>query len=983
MICFGISIFARLIAQQPYSLHYTTDDGLPSNTIYSIKEDKYGFLWISSPIGVARFDGTHFISFTLEDGLPDNEILGIEKDRQGRLWFIGFNGRLGYYDYQKFYIVENIKFKSYAASFYQDSQDSIHFSNQTERVVLKIDHQNHCKSRHYEGLKNITFQNQGQRIDTSFHYIRGAYHLHIGHDSLLFFQEKNKKWTVILQTPKDSIHLITLPTDFKSFDLLCNIFIDKNEIYLTSNSKGLFHFVKKGQNYQFKETIFANKSVPAFHQDKSQNRWLGTLNEGIYMLINPNIGSAIFSNKGENEPNNVTSIAKSKQNGLYLAYKNGTIQRLKPDAKPLFLNNEAPESNIPIKKIFTLSTHTLLVVSAYPQNYVLRNNKIIPILKNINFGVQKDAFLINDTLWIACISGLRAFRIENPSSNKTSQTLIYESPFNDRINAVTVSKNGTVWFASNSKGLGFIRKGTAHFLSKDANMLINKLSHTMQAKDKTIAEEYRFIDIHALNDSTILCLSDSRGLAIYEVNKQSFSLINQNILQDKTTNSGLSSNACNTMWVENNVIWIGTNKGVSVFEYVNEKCVHRFNISKRDGLLANEVNSIYIDEDTVYIGTTAGLNIYNKTKLPIAQENAKLIIAELSIDYADTTQSTLFPSQSIYVQKGYQNIGLKCAFLAFGNKETIQLRYRIDQNEWIYVQLTEINLTLLAPGTHTITIQARKGQTDWSQPVALEVVMPTYFYQTAGFYLALLLIMLVLLYQLLRYYIQKEKHKFQLEQKSKEHLLSLEMKAAQAMMNPHFLYNILNSIQFFMNTSDLLNANRFLTQFAKLMRLNLSNLREKQIPLSNEIALIEAYLSLEKLRFPSKIQYAIQTDLKNSPEKLLIPNMIIQPLIENAIWHGVLMTQEGGEIIVEIKEYPNSLKIIIIDSGLGIDKSLAQKNTTTSTHKSIGLSMIKERLKLLSLSTGLIYDLTIKDRSTLGENLRGTKAELHIPTLFI
>lgn len=194
-----------------------------------------------------------------------------------------------------------------------------------------------------------------------------------------------------------------------------------------------------------------------------------------------------------------------------------------------------------------------------------------------------------------------------------------------------------------------------------------------------------------------------------------------------------------------------------------------------------------------------------------------------------------------------------------------------------------------------------------------------------------------------RYYIKKKQEKEKIAIKSKINIL--EQKALQASMNPHFLYNILSTIQYFISQDNNQTANTILSKFAKLMRKHLEICMNSTIALNEEIQYLDLYLSLEKIRFARKLEYSINFSPEVSEDDILIPSMLIQPFVENAIWHGLMPKEDGGFIKIDIDIYGNFLTVCITDNGIGILNSL---NNKKSVHISRGLELIQERISLMN-----------------------------------
>lgn len=180
-------------------------------------------------------------------------------------------------------------------------------------------------------------------------------------------------------------------------------------------------------------------------------------------------------------------------------------------------------------------------------------------------------------------------------------------------------------------------------------------------------------------------------------------------------------------------------------------------------------------------------------------------------------------------------------------------------------------------------------------------------------------------------------------------------------MNPHFIFNSLNSVNHFISSHDELEANRYLTRFSTLMRKVMENSKDDFIALNQELELIQNYLELEKSRFPEKFDYEIHV-AENVNETIPFPVMLLQPFLENSIWHGLRYKDEKGWVKVNFVQENNELLISIEDNGIGIAQSEAQKTTHQKKRKGRGMHNTKERIKLLNELYGKKISYTITDK---------------------
>lgn len=212
----------------------------------------------------------------------------------------------------------------------------------------------------------------------------------------------------------------------------------------------------------------------------------------------------------------------------------------------------------------------------------------------------------------------------------------------------------------------------------------------------------------------------------------------------------------------------------------------------------------------------------------------------------------------------------------------------------------------------------------------------------------------------------------------KQQLSELEMKALRAQMNPHFIFNCMNSINRMILSEDGDNASRYLTKFSKLIRLMLENSENPIVSLEDELVMLESYIELESLRFKGKISYRISVDEDIDKEHTLIPSMVLQPFIENAIWHGLMHKDGEGFINITIKEEDDLLRCVIEDNGVGREKALELQAKTLLNHQSMGLQITEERLRLLN-SRELQDLIRITDLKDKINQALGTRVDITIP----
>jgi tetratricopeptide (TPR) repeat protein len=211
----------------------------------------------------------------------------------------------------------------------------------------------------------------------------------------------------------------------------------------------------------------------------------------------------------------------------------------------------------------------------------------------------------------------------------------------------------------------------------------------------------------------------------------------------------------------------------------------------------------------------------------------------------------------------------------------------------------------------------------------------------------------------------------QKEAEFKSEVIETEMKALRAQMNPHFIFNSLNSIGDFIAKNNTQLAGNYLSKFAKLMRLVLENSEKKEVMLADDLKALELYMQLEAVRLNNKFSYQIKVDEDIDPNNTLIPPLILQPFIENSIWHGIAKKEGSGNIIIHIKKQNDMMMCVVEDDGVG--RTQAAQMETTKENKSLGMKITAERIDLLNRIKKAAASVHLSDL------LQGTRVEVKLP----
>lgn len=209
-----------------------------------------------------------------------------------------------------------------------------------------------------------------------------------------------------------------------------------------------------------------------------------------------------------------------------------------------------------------------------------------------------------------------------------------------------------------------------------------------------------------------------------------------------------------------------------------------------------------------------------------------------------------------------------------------------------------------------------------------------------------------------------------------QQLAEAQLSALQTQMNPHFIFNSLNSIKGMILDNEQQNASRYLSKFANMIRTTLNQSKDIFTSFYENIEHLENYLSMEKLRFDDSFTYNIIVDNDINKEETLVPALMMQPLVENAIWHGLLY-QKGSKILeIRFSRVRNTISCSILDNGIGIHRSEQTKGLLRPTHRPVGLSNLRNRIKIMNEKYNTGCTLKISDLHELDKNKSGTSAVL-------
>lgn len=930
---FLLSFFITIAGtgQRDYTA-FTVSDGLPSNHVYHCLEDNKGFLWVATDAGIARFDGKRFQVFTTAQGLPDNEVLEIAKEKNGRIWINCFRQSPSYFDEVQNRFINagedsnlakvsgtsnmflcalaegGVLYRNENASYiFRDNKLTVYpdafirYNDDGSRLML---------SRYFSGrmsLINLALHREDKTTDsTLINKVprENIIFLRVDAGKYYLFDKTTLKGFIYsdfqLDPLKVRVDSVTIPWPFFSFR-----FTDSS-LYVLSERGQVFVYDKRSlrPTYTFSGDFLPN----GFYDDSKGNLWICTINKGLLVYRKNRLTGVPFPS--DYSKTNFLSIAR-KPDGHLLAgnYYGEIVETGKERFSVHPVVKKAPSR---IRKILVTGGNVYCVTDAGDGTFVNYTKTI----KNTESRSQsvggKTAIIYDDsTILIGASTGLTKI---NTVTQTHTATIRYK-----RVSALAKASDSTVYMGSTDGLYKF------HYYRN---------SFTPLTGDDPLFRE-RVMALCFTPDGLLWVATSGNGIIVVKKDR---------VLLHVTTKNGIISNASRSITAgKPGQVWLGTSQGISVINYRQNSNTPDFtvrNLSVNDGLTGNEINEMVYAHDTVYAATGNGISVI-PAGITVPKFNIPVQLVKMSVNQRDTIISDNY-------QLGYSRKSIEMQFAGIdltGHFKNLQ--YALDGNgSW--TDLAENTLTLqLGSGTHILQVRAVDVNGNISNDtLTIRITIATPFWKALWFWITIaVLAQLVVIYLVNRWQKKRKEAKLAREIAGVQ-TAALEQQAFTSLMNPHFMFNALNSIQHYINVQDRRNANRYLSDFASLIRKNFEAAQQSFIPLEQELENIRLYLRLEQMRFADRFSYQITLPENLDTEDWMIPTMVMQPFLENALLHGIMPSSIAGELAIDLREQDQKLVITITDNGIGMANSQALKEDTQ--HKSRGMELIEKRMAALA-----------------------------------
>lgn len=987
---------------------YTTVQGLSDNVITAISQDNNGYVWIGTSNGLNRFDGTKFQNYFQNQEplhLPGNYITKLIRLSDGSM---GVATRRGFmtlncndYSGKNYFIRDSTFFNTYLNSVndvMELENKKYTLSTRTGFYVFNKDGTLYYRHDEYtakdHSTKRIAY---GQDIFK----LNEKEILIYTHDKPVYFTTDGKKDETIVPNNKDYEHFLLDAHNWtirKQLNKRQYLFIplSNDSVYYYDRIKNkktasAINFTAKKELY-WASFIFPYNDTTFFMNGK---------HGGVFTFyLSEKSGKIRFEPKKQLADLRCNWIFKDRENRLWIGTDNGLLKQnlQKSEVKAWFYNDSRETSgNAYFDKIIKAGPYIFMTRSSKDEALYVIDAKTMLLKKKLSFYESNDYWnmIISmrlyhpDTLWISCVPGILWLNIKNLSYGKVK---LPEEIKNKALVLGPVEQNNETWMCGYLKNLAACysvekREFRLYTNTTQPSFPFSKPKHLVYDANKNVwfaghglcrfntqtqsfdTLMYYFAGANKFEDN-ILCASPDvygsiwfhvveNGLVQYDTRQKKYQVF--------SVADGIPSGEMLLMSpVINNKLWFGMRQKMICFDVKNHTLI---TLGQEDGLPDENFTGSEIFHDTSSGKLYAAMNNY-LISFPAAIKDGASYQKQIKPDVLmlRNTPFIYHPRDTIYLNHDQNNLSIQLSILDFETKTPYQLSYTLNDTLNNYkIDEPLIRLTRLDYGTNILTLKAKDRYNKvLSQRLVILIKQP--YWRTWWFIILCGAAGAFIIYWLIKIRLKKLNQEATLNQQLSE----FELKALHAQMNPHFIFNCLNSIKSLILYKRNEEATVYLNKFSSLVRQNLDHSRKQFLTLQQNIDYIKQYIDIESLRF-NDLNYQIDIAPEVDTYETKIAPMLLQPLIENAIWHGLQALQGNKQLHVKFRVSKSLIVCEIEDNGIGILYSQAQSK---KEHSSIGIENIRQRIKLLNEKYNLDYTLEIRDRSEDTPKGRGTVALL-------
>lgn len=946
-------------------------------------EDDLGFIWLAADKGLFRYNGKEYTNYSHPNkrGLS---VFNLEQDRNGRIWCNNISGQFFYIENDSLHLFYDIKDKIKTTQlpvFTLDENDNVNISTdeglyqvnfyskevdelvKIENNLLRIPPNIKRYNNDLFFLNDSISQFRSGKFYQAFPFkTRNTYsRFHSFNNDLYFISSWVKHYTSSEDNRTDFYTVdidsrsLSKANAFKKLENKTIISVDEidNRIWFNTNNGTYVYQIKKG-TLVYEKSFYLDKYVTRVLKDKNENYWISTLKDGIFVIPNLSVTSLKLPPVIEN----VTSLSFAGDNLIYGTDKSSIVfyNLSTKVSEAIVLNNV-----MIVAKLAYNSAMNVLFICGDNNSFLcdLNTGKSveIPELRSVKDMTASN----NNSLLVSNHDG--AYVLDYSNSKKSSVSTKGTPPLRFSNEVLIARKNIDV---------SFVRSYTSHY-RKDSTMYVGQIDKLFFF-DKTLSKsEIKYkensisaTDIVETEDSVIWVSTNENGI---------IGIRNNEALYNFDKSNGLISNQALKLAADGNNLWVVTNKGLLFFD--------RNNLSFKSFSFKNEipiqkVTDIKVYRSKVYISGNSGVFVVDKSYLDSVKSAPKVYF-----------ESVIIGNREKELQKKYTISHSENSFEThfnanfYNSKESIVYLYRLRELEvdWKETNTGIVRYPSLPGGEYTFEVKALTNKGVESEEIQIiQLYITTPFWNQLWFYLIIGLLAFAYFRITIKRVRDKQKKKIENERISKELVFS-QLENLRSQMNPHFIFNVLNSIQEYIVTNDKYTASIYLAEFSKLIRMYLDHSRLEQIQLSEEVKALKIYLELEENRFEDDFEYSIIGIENIDMEEVYIPSLFIQLYVENAIKHGLLHKDRNKKLSVRF-EYNDINKILlctITDNGIGRVESKKINEENKKYHTSFATEANSNRVDLLNKNRKRKIVVQMIDVYTKQSEPNGTKIIISIP----
>ena len=966
---FFTGCFFCSVAQELVFSNLGNELQLPSQECYKIHQDKQGYIWFSTDNGLCRYGNGSLKVFNKQNGLPEENVYNISEDPSGRLWFMTSENRIVYLDGEQLVEAPFSKLYNKAASKRWAHPIPLMMDMSDPENSLIANSYYSCRINCVTNAVSI-LPSSGQ--GTSLELIKIKGHPLLPNN----FQLVNSKYFLLrvkTDTQEKNIIATELPTtqpmQWNTPTVVCG----------DIDFMGIQHYLLQlNTDLSYSFLSFPGR-VLSLYVDKAKGLWVGVLNDGIYYF--PDVHAMKPAHHSLNGIS-VTGICEDTEGGLWCS----TLEKgiFYCPNQQLVAYNSIPGLNKRMS-LLKYTAGSVFVSSSGKSLFEYTNQQYIEHPLPFNNTAFSDILQQQDRWLLAGAD--QTVRLNRGFAGV--EKLLQAPTYNNGCNEFTEDDDGSVYGVfrkailkiNDSRFLELVhyntmytaktivhKSGTVFLLGGEQGLyefdIISRSSRKIDAVPGKIRKLLKG------RSGTIWIATKNDG--IYRMDSDTIIPVTQNIQLETQMFYDLAEDAAGNLWA-------GSNYGLFRFS-MQDGLPRMMHFSASQGLPSNEVYKVAADPANIWFSTYEGLfrlplmtNAANATAPPIQ-------LQELSINSRPVSDT----SHRLRLAHDHNDLRFTFDILTFKNGRNTQLEYRLesgDQSAVTTVDGNELFLENMAAGTYRLSVYGLNNSgLKSTKPEIFEITITAPFWQTGWFIVFVCAITLLLIFLVTRQLIRRIRKKEEAKTKMNKLMAEYRITALQAQMNPHFIFNAINTIQGYILEKNEEEAYNYLSKFGKLIRNVLHHSQERLLPLEQELEIVGLYIELEQLRFDNCFDYELELSEGVTSESILLPGMILQPYIENAIWHGIvnLGGSRRGKLKIGMERSKDVLTVSIEDNGIG--RKLALSFNKYRRHKPISMQLTRERLSALNQLYGYeTASVTITDLFDEQNQPAGTRVDIRIP----